>query len=324
MGNDCRYGVTILAVDPVNFTMANLGKLLRSAPEKPGTVLEGSPYVFFHDHAVDRLASLTAARRLDGEEAFTHFEYSRASWAADTRTSVGATYSSVAEPFQLSPTRELLGAETNFTFDALNDGAVLIMDDSVQEYGVSALMTQACIRYGAFLWADSRPADQTQPVAIWTDEAHRLLLRDQELTHLATCRSHNVMNFLIVQDYDQIIDAMGKDRAGSVTANAPLRIALAGDNPETVQQIIKTAGESLVAVPAPGERKSFDPTDLSADQSTQAGVRFEYRPALTPTDLSSLRVGGKHGFCDALVYLGGRPFKSGYNHAFTRMKQRFL
>ena len=323
MANDVRYAVTILAASD-NLTMASLGKLVRSAPAQPGMVVEDSPYVKFHDLAVDRLGALTLARRLDIEEAFTHFEYSRASWAADTRTSVAATLSSVLEPFQLSPTRELLCTETNFTPAVLDEGAVILLVDSVQDGGVRALMEQASLRYVAFLWAASRPANQTQPVAFWTDEAHRLLLRDQELTHLATCRSHNVMNYLIVQDYDQIVDAMGKDRAGSVIANAPLRIALAGDNPETVNQIIKSAGESLHAIPAPGDRKSFDPTDTSADHSTQAGVRFEYRPNLTATCLSSLRVGGKHGFCEALVYLGGRPFRSTCNHAFVRMKQRFL
>jgi hypothetical protein len=256
-----------------------------------------------------------AAARADFEECRRYFLRDYPALSDRTRGVVEIMFTGLVRPFLTRPLRPLFCEETTVRPEMCFDGAIILVDIPVQEYGLTARMAAIAWKR-AFQLAVMRRSGapgSLRPVFMFADEAQNFLSpRDTE--YQAVARGAGGVTCLLTQQLSSIREAIGsQDKAENLTANLQTKW-FCQNTGETNQWASRLIGERYVSITAVnvGRGGGVQSTGVLGEASTHASVnRSEQKRAfIEPSAFQTLRRGGgaNNHVVDAVVFCGGKLF----------------
>ncbi|MGJ5813599.1 type IV secretory system conjugative DNA transfer family protein [Paludibaculum fermentans] len=234
----------------------------------------------------------------------------------DTRGSILATYSVMADVLLRGHMADLFDGETNFVPDLTFDGAVVILDLPIKVYGQAGVYVQSAFTY---LWqtaCEQRDVKANpRPVFWFVDEAHELV-SSYTSEFLATARSSRVASVLISQNKPNYLAAMGgeagRHRVDAFLGNMGTKIFHANGDPETNRWASDTISEEIQT------RTNWNASS-GAGQGRGGGGEAVGRKVM-PSEFTTLKKGGpQNGFVtEAVVYQTGASFAANNGEPWLR------
>jgi hypothetical protein len=216
---------------------------------------------------------------------------------------------------------ELFCGETNITPEATENGAILIIDLPVKEYGEVGQFAQVLWKV-AFQRAIERRdmARNKRPVFLWADEA-QYVTTAYDMQFQTTCRAARVATVYLTQNISNMYAAFGgsdqgQNQANSLFGNLNTKIFTANGDPVTNEWAASLIGRSrqfltngTSCTPPDNEGGGFWGMGPSAHMTAGVSEHIDYE--VQPREFTTLRRGGRanRGQIDSIVFQGGRRFR---------------
>ena len=238
-----------------------------------------------------------------------------------TRSVILSTFTSMVDVLNRGELRELFSGETNITPEATCDGAIILVDLPVKEFGEVGQFAQVLWKL-AFQKAIERRnvAANPRPVFLWMDEAQ----------FFVTGKRHDISKHVpLCPRGDRDVDAehleflrrlggteKGKAETDSLFANLNTKILCANGDPITNDWAASIIGRSRQFFT--NSSSSYEPEDWMSqmmgwrgDPRTSCGVSEQMEFEVSPRAFTTLRKGGpENNFeVDSIVFQGGRRFR---------------
>jgi hypothetical protein len=318
-----RNGIEVCIAARGEVTMAMLHEVITSAPRTHADVRnpdwqKGSLCYRLIEEAEAREKS--HREQADFELAARYFLSEFPDMPADTRGSIFATYSVMADVLLRGHMAELFDGETNFVPDLSFGGAIIVLDLPTKIYGQAGLYVQSAFTYLWQLAAEQRDVKANpRPVFWFVDEAQELVC-NYTPEFLATARSARVASVLISQNKPNYLAAMGgeagRHRVDAILANAGTKILHANGCAETNKWASDTISEEMQT------RRNWHGT-LEQGQGRGGGGEAIGRKVL-PSEFTTLKKGGaQNGFMtEVIVYQTGASFFANNGEPWLRTSFR--
>lgn len=246
-----------------------------------------------------------------------------ATLADRTRSSVIATYTSVADSLNQGIAWELFGTETNIVPEVTyKNGAIIVLDLPIQEYFAVGRLCQALFKYLFQRALLQRNAEvDPRPVFLWCDEAQNFISPGFDFQFQAVARSARVCTVLLSQStsgYYAVMQGNGRDEINALLGNLTTKIFHANSDHASNQYAADLIGKRWRSVHNYSSSRNKDGSNSSAGGSQQLVYPVE------PSELTKFRKGGpQNGLAvDALVYQGGRRWAAtDETYMFTTFQQ---
>lgn len=244
--------------------------------------------------------------------------------AAETRSCVGSTFTSVVDVLNRSPFHDLFSTTTTLTPRAIEEGTIILLDMPLKTWGMAGLIAQSIFK-SAFQQSIERREinSDTRPVFQWIDEAQFFLQRGDAL-FATTCRSARVACVMLTQSIQGIYECFGGRSAGEASGDLLLgNLGTKIFHANSCRVTNEWASELIGKVPtfmvnaSTGSSEEVDVTSelfgIRRSRSTNAGVS-ETMELEVPANFFSreLRTGGPaNQLCvDGLIFRSSKPFKA--------------
>ena len=232
-----------------------------------------------------------------------------------TRSSIVSMFTSMADNFLRRPFRMLfseLSPEGRHAFPELtHDGAIIIMNLPVKEFGEAGRAAQVVYKYMWQQAAERRNINENpRPVFLWVDEAQNFAT-EYDMQFQATARSSRACTVYLTQNLPNYYAEMGgmhsKYRVDSLVGNLQTKIWHANSDPETNTHASDTIGRSWQQHTGRSMNASVD--NFSSGQSVQESFDYD----VIPQKFTRLRKGGPdNNFeVEAIVFQNGRTWTNG-------------
>lgn len=245
--------------------------------------------------------------------------------AEKTRSVIVSTCASMIDVLNRGRLRELLCGETTITPGATEDGAVIVLDLPVKEYGELGVIAQTIWKMAFQRSIERRDLGRsTRPVFLWADE-FQLFATSYDAVFQTTCRSSRVATVYLTQNISNVHAALGgnekaKAEATSLFANLTTKIWHAQADATTNEWASTQIGRHLELFSTGSTSHNTDDlwTNLTGcggegrNGSSTAGFSEHYEFEVQPREFTRLRTGGpSNGYeVDAVVFQSGRVFAS--------------
>jgi type IV secretory pathway TraG/TraD family ATPase VirD4 len=241
--------------------------------------------------------------------------------SSKTRSVIVSTFTSMVDMLNRGVLRQLFCTGTNITPEAVCDGAIIVIDLPVKEYGEVGLIAQVLMKL-AFQKAIERRnmVENSRPVFLWMDEA-QCFVTSTDMQFQATCRSSNVATVMLTQNVGNFYAALGGSEKGkaetdSLFGNFNTKIFCSNGDPVTndwaasivgrSRQFLTNSSCSYQAMEHPLARLAGYRGPASTNTGLSETIDFEVQPRAFTT----LRKGGPSNgwLVDSVVFQGGRRF----------------
>lgn len=228
-----------------------------------------------------------------------------------TRSGIVATFTSVADILNHGIGWDLLATTINLVPEmTYQDGKIIILDTSIQEYGELGRIVQGIMKYvfqRAVLRRDAK--EFPRPVFLWADEAQNFV-SSFDYQFQAVARSARACTVYLTQNISNfyaVLGSNGRDEANALTGNFQTKIFHANSDYATNQWASDTIGKHWVILP--NQHMNFGP-DGQPTYGSGGTPSLQYK--VEPTEFTTLRKGGpaNKGQVDAIVFQGGRIFNA--------------
>lgn len=238
-----------------------------------------------------------------------------------TRSSVVATFSSMADMLLHGYARELMATEINITPEVTwQDGMIIILDLSVQEYMQLGRLIQGIWKYAFQRAVLRRNVTQwPRPVFLFADESHHFV-SPYDYLFLSTARSARVAPVTLTQNINNLRAVLGQGaqaQADALLGMSQTRIFHANPDVATNMWAAETIGQDWSMTSNFG-------ANFGQQQGLNAGMTQGMHFRVNPIEFQRLRTGGpeNQNQVDAIVFRGGRPWRStGENYLRTVFQQ---
>lgn len=136
-----------------------------------------------------------------------------------------------------------------------------------------------------YLLGDKNRAKLPVPLVLLLDEFPNLGKFENYETFLATCRGYRIACCTILQNFTQLMDKYGKDKAESILGNCAINICLGNVNYTTAEYFSKDMGPGTAKVETGG--RSFS-RGGSGSSSSSSNYSFSRRSLLNPDEIRTL------------------------------------
>ena len=310
-----------LGLDYLNFL--HIGELIKSAPVKPGAQPENNAFWQVFKQVHDLGDTLTPEKREDIERAYGFFTGPWARLAEETRSSIIATVSSMAELFSLSPLREMFCEKTTVRpSDCWEKKKILLHAATIHGNGIVGKMIQTIWKYLFMRDAERRDAGANcVPCFQIEDEFQETIVKNYDCQFHGISRSKLIANIVMTQTLSSIHTALGnKHESNTLIANLRNRIIMAVDDPETMKTCSEWIGQTTKILPGP-PREQKDPLNIWSNW--QPGNWHSTRgPEIEPAEFARLKKGGPpYWEAEAFVYKGGADMGGGKTYRRVMIPQ---
>lgn len=265
----------------------------------------------------------TPRQEHDFQTALRYWLKSYPALADRTRTSIVATFTSVADVLLHGIAWELLATETTFIPEhTFTHGAIIVLDVSVQEYNELGRIVQGIFKYmfqRAILRRAGKEREYPRPVFLWADESQNFV-SSFDFQYQAVARSARACTVYLTQNisnyYSALGSAQGKDQANALLGNFQTKIFHANTDHPTNQYAAETIAQHEKEIP------NFS---HSPDGGFSVGTSQQLRYKVPPEAFTTLRKGGpEHNKeVDAIFFQGGRVWRAtGDTFIGTTFKQQ--
>lgn len=271
---------------------------LREADKRPKSPLEEGDYALVADYCCLEFPGLSER----------------------TRSVIVSTFTSLIDVLQRSLLRELFSTGTNLTPEAVQDGAIIVVDLPVKEYGQVGQVAQAIFKYCFMRSIERRMVSpDRRPVFLWADEAQNFTT-SYDFQFQATARSslvsvvylsQNLSNYYATQGQGE----QGKARVDSLMGNLNTKIFHANGDPVTNEWAADLIGKSSRFLVNSSRSYSPDPclpglSQLAHSGGLNSGINESIDFEVPPARFSRLRKGGPLRQVDGILFQSGRRFCS--------------
>ena len=211
-----RNAIDLLVIAEHDLTLANIAKIITSAPQNPESVKDphwqsGSECfrALGDADARARAGALSPIEANDLEQTVGYWLGEFPRMAERTRSNIVATFTTMADGFLRGQLRELFGTTTNIAPELTHRGVIIVVDLPVKSYHELGRFAQLIWKY---LWqrATEGPAraGTGPPVFLWADEAQNFITpHDRDFQ--ATARSSRAATVYLTQNIGGYYAAMG-------------------------------------------------------------------------------------------------------------------
>lgn len=320
-----RAAISILTLAKEELTIAAIQRLITDAPQS----LEEAESAHWQQTSYcgkmlkRGQQNATSARAQHDLRTSTLYWRQWATMADRTRSSILATYSSVANALNQGFAWELFGTTTNLVPEVTyKNGAIIILDLPIQEYFAVGRLCQALFKYLFQRALLQRNAEvDPRPVFLWCDEAQNFISPGFDFQFQAVARSARVCTVLLSQStsgYYALMQGGGRDEINALLTNLTTKVFHANSDHASNLYAADLIGKRWRSVHNYSTSRSQNGANSSAGGSQQLVYAVE------PSELTKLRKGGpqNHLAVDALVYQGGRRWAAtDETYMFTTFRQ---
>jgi hypothetical protein len=259
-----------------------------------------------------------SAARSDFEECRRYFLLDYPALSDRTRGVIEIMFTNLVRPFLTRPLRPLFCEQTNVRPEMCFEGAIILVDIPVQEYGLTAKLAAIAWKraFQLAVMRRSGPPGSLRPVFLFADEAQNFL-SPKDTEYQAVARSAGGVTCLLTQQLSSIREAIGSDdKAENLTANLQTKwfCQNTGGTNHWASDLIGDRYTNISSVNV-GRGGGIQSGGVIGDAITQAGVsRSEQKRAyIEPSAFQKLRRGGpaNNYVVDAVVFCGGKLFAGG-------------
>lgn len=235
------------------------------------------------------------------------------SLAARTRTSIIATFTSMADSLVRGVFYDLFCTETTFTPDDCRNGKIIILDLNIKDFGELGKIAQILIKY-----CFQKRLEQQQggnPVCIFVDESHSFL--ENNLDFFTTARSANIFNIYASQTIENYIKN-GKSEAEvkAFLSNFTLQIFHSNNNAATnyfASEMVTKLWQTHFSINSnTPNQNSWGANSNASNGSSGVSSNRQFEYELPPRAFTHLRTGGaaNNFLVDAIIIKMGTPFST--------------
>lgn len=245
-----------------------------------------------------------------------------------TRSCIFSTVTTLLDPLLRGVMRTLFATTTNFVPEVIHQGAVVILDVPVHEFGQVGAIAQVLFKY---IW--QRATERREfgphdvPVFLWADEAQHVVTRHDALFQ-STARSARVATVYLSQNLPSYYAAIGGGHCGqaavqSLMGNLTTKIFHSNSCPQTNLWASETIARNWQFRGNAGTSTSDDAAgDPRVSRSVGGSDSLDFQ--VEPHQFTLLRKGGpqNNGCVDAIIVQSGRIwYESRQNHLKVCFKQ---
>ena len=256
----------------------------------------------------------TPQQQHDFNMVYRYWFQSFAELAPRTRSGVVATFTSVADTLSHGLPYQLLATDTNIVPEVTyRDGAVIIIDISIQEYQDVGRIAQGILKF-MFQRAILRrnPDLHPRPVFLWADEAQNFV-SSYDYQYQAVARSARACTVYLSQNlsnYYSVLGAQGHDEAHALLGNFQTKIFHASDH-VTHQYAADTIAQGWTVAYNFNTSTPSGPAQGGQGSQTGGGSQvMQYK--VMPAEFTVLKKGGPKNnlMVEAIVFQGGRVWNA--------------
>jgi type IV secretory pathway TraG/TraD family ATPase VirD4 len=240
-----------------------------------------------------------------------------------TRTSIVATFTSIADMLLHGIAWELFCTTTNLVPEVTyKDGIIILLDLPVQEYHALGRIAQGIFKYmfqRAILRRDVNV--YPRPVFLWADEAQNFV-SSFDYQAQAVARSARLCTVYLTQNisnYYSVLGSRGRDEANALLGNFQTKIFHANSDHPTNQYAADLISQEQTTT------YNYSASSHGQGGSVSAGGSDTVRYKVLPAAFTTLRKGGPpNGLqVDAILFQGGRIWQaSGDTYLKATFSQR--
>jgi len=289
-------------------------------------IITGAPYrdsqerdnAFWYALKKAEQNAVSQSEKADFRLCENYFKYNFGRLESKTRGIIVAIVSSMLNPFNLSPLRELFGDETSITPEEIyQQRKILIVNISPSEYFELGRIGSIVMKYVLQRALLARnPAVDNIPFCMVCDEYHQFAA-SYDATFTALCRSQLVSMVSVIQNLPLLYGALGGDQ--KATNEAESLIGLYGTKifsqnscPVTNDWASGLFGKVLTTFANGntnfGSDEQFSLFDMQRRMGYTAGFSESFECVVQANRFASLRTPGE--YAEALIFNSGKRFHS--------------
>lgn len=324
-----RNAIDVLSIAQGTLTLEDICKLVMDAPQSRSQPYEES---WQKDNFCWRILleaeakAITRRQRHDYEMAERYWLKNFAGLSDRTRTSIVATFTSVADLLLHGIAWELFCNETTLVPElTYKNGAIIVLDLPVQEFHELGRICQGIFKYMFQRAILRRDAEQDpRPVFLFCDESQNFI-SSYDYQYQAVARSARACTVYMTQNisnYYSVLGAQGKAQADALLGNFQTSIFHAQADHNTNTYAADKIAQAWTT------SYSFNSGTGSANQpqgSMSAGGSDIVQYKVLPGTFIALKTGGPLNQLEveAILFRNGRPWRAtGENHIRTTFKQQ--
>lgn len=261
------------------------------------------------------------------EEARRYWLEEFAALADKTRSCIIAGFTARQDGFIEPILHDLFCTDTTLTPDMAAQGAIILIDLPVKEYGTVGLFTQMAWKYLFQLAIERRidPNDDTRrPVFLWADEA-QLFYSARDSLFQSTARSSRCATVYLTQNLPNFYGVLGSsgggghDKVNGFLSNLNTKIFHNNNNPTTNHWAAEMIGKSIQYRFNSGSSTTHkNPWDFFPSETTSGGMSEQIDYEVQPNEFLTLLKGGNRNerIVEAYFLVSGTRFRATGKHYF--------
>ena len=323
-----RNAVDLLGAATGAVSLSELQKLVTSAPASRDEVKSAAwqQESFLYDCVIQgqqRYEEMNTTQQRDFALSLDYWLGEFAGMDQRPRSSIVSSFTSMADGFLRGLMYDLFCTETTLEPEFSQEGAVIVLDLPVKEYGHVGIVAQGIFKY---LWQQAverrRVGPDTRPVFLWADES-QFFANSYDMLFQTTARSARACTVYLTQNINNYYTMMGgrnaKATVDSLLGNFQTKIFHTNGDAVTNNWASEMISKSFQDMLSYGRNNGAQGGDGSSSNISQA-LHYEVQPS----EFLTLRNGGPDNAkeVDALLFKAGRVWQaSGRPHRFVTFSQ---
>ena len=329
-----RNAIDLITIARGSISVVDIYDLIQSAPYSQEEVRDRrwqtSSFCFELIMEAER-KSKTRSRELDLEVTSRYWLSEFSSLAERTRSIIVSSFTSMADCFLRGTLRDMFCTETNFVPELAQQGAIILLDLPVKEYGEIGLYAQVLFKQIFQQSIERRVISESpRPVFLYVDEAQYLFSEYDKLFQ-TTARSSRACTVYLTQNLPNYITALsGSDSRSRVDAfMGNLQTKIFHSNGDTVtnewaaNMISKTKQfRKNLSSSTSQDGSNFMPDVTGRQSGFNQSETVDYQ--VLPHEFTTLKKGGRDNnlIVEGIIFQGGRVWEqTGKNYLYTAFQQ---
>jgi hypothetical protein len=329
-----RNAIDLLIIARGTLSVMDIHELIQSAPFSPMDVRDrnwqDSSFCFELIMEAEKKQK-DRSREMDLEVTSKYWLSEFPNLAERTRSIIVSSFTSMADTFLRGTLRDMFCSTTNFVPELTQQGAIILLDLPIKEYGDIGLYAQVLFKQVWQQCTERRDlSENKRPVFLWADESQNFIT-DYDQLFQTTARSSRACTVYLSQNLPNYTASLGgsqgKSRVDSFMGNLQTKIFHANGDSTTnewasnmvakTRQYRKSMNSSTSQ-----DGKIFMPDTVGRQSGMGHSETVEYQ--VLPHEFTTLMKGGHQNdlIVEGIIFQSGRVWKqSGKNYLHTAFKQ---